>query len=114
MKIQVNTDVHIEGREALVTHVSDTVQHALQRFKDHVTRVEVHLSDQNGDKGGHQDKRCVMEARPEGRQPIAVTDDAPSMHQAVRGAADKLARAIDSQLGRAASSERSPVKPDVE
>lgn len=114
MKIQVNTDGHIEGHEALVTHVDDTVQHALQRFRDHITRVEVHLSDQNGDKGGQQDKRCVMEARPEGRPPIAVTDDAPSLHQAVRGAADKLARAIDSQLGRAASSERSPVKPDVE
>ncbi|MES2839951.1 MAG: HPF/RaiA family ribosome-associated protein [Pseudomonadota bacterium] len=114
MKIQVNTDVHIEGREALATHVSATVQHALQRFQDHVTRVEVHLSDQNGDKSGQQDKRCVMEARLEGRQPIAATEEAPSLHQAVRGAADKLARAIDSQLGRAASTERSPVKPAAE
>jgi ribosomal subunit interface protein len=113
MKIQINTDGHIEGHEALAAHVTATAQHALQRFKEHVTRVEVHLSDQNGDKSGQADKRCVMEARLEGRQPIAASDEATSLHQAVRGAADKLARAIDSQLGRAASSERSPVKPEA-
>jgi len=114
MKIQVNTDVHIEGREALSARVSTAVEHALQRFQDQVTRVEVHLSDQNGDKSGQQDKRCVMEARLEGRQPIAATDDAATLDQAVRGAADKLARLIDSQLGRVASSDRSPVKPAAE
>jgi ribosome-associated translation inhibitor RaiA len=114
MKIQVNTDVHIEGREALTTRVSAVVEHALQRFQGQVTRVEIHLSDQNGDKSGQQDKRCAMEARLEGRQPIAATDAAPTLDQAVRGAADKLARLIDSQLGRVASSDRSPVKPAAE
>jgi ribosome-associated translation inhibitor RaiA len=114
MKIQVNTDVHIEGREALATQVSATVEHALQRFQDHVTRVEVHLSDQNGDKSGQHDKRCVMEARLEGRPPIAATGEAATLDQAVRVAADKLARLIDSQLGRVASTNRSPVKPAVE
>jgi len=114
MKIQVNTDVHVEGREVLSARVSAAVEHALKRFQDHVTRVEVHLSDQNGDKSGQQDKRCVMEARLEGRQPIASTDEAATLDQAVRGAADKLARLIDSQLGRVASSDRSPVKPAAE
>lgn len=111
MKIQVNTDTHIEGREALASQVNATVEHALQRFQSQITRVEVHLSDQNGGKSGQIDKRCVMEARLEGRQPIAATDEAPTMEQAVRGAADKLSRLIDSQLGRAASTDRSPVKP---
>lgn len=114
MKIQVNTDVHVEGREALSVRVSAAVEHALQRFQDQVTRVEVHLSDQNGDKSGQQDKRCVMEARLEGRQPMAASDEAATLDQAVRGAADKLARLIDSQLGRVASSDRSPVKPAAE
>lgn len=87
------------------------MEHALRRFQDQVTRVEVHLSDQNSAKRGQRDKRCAMEARLEGRQPIAVSDDAATLAQAVRGAADKLARLIDSQLGRVASTERSPVKP---
>jgi len=114
MKIQVNTDSNIQGREALVAQVTDTVEHVLKRFHDVVTRVEVHLSDQNGKKGGQQDKRCVMEARLEGRQPVAATDEAATTDQAVRGAADKLSGLIASQLGRLASSERSPLKPEVE
>lgn len=114
MKIQVNTDAHIAGHEALVDGVTRTVSHVLHRFQDHVTRVEVHLSDQNAGKSGEPDKRCVMEARLEGRQPVAATDVAGSQDQAVRGAVEKLARLIDSQLGRAASSERSPVKPTVD
>lgn len=114
MKIQINTDAHVEGREALAAQFGATVEHALRRFQDQVTRVEVHLSDQNASKSGQRDKRCAMEARLEGRQPITVTDDAATLDQAVRGAADKLARLIDSQLGRAASSDRSPVKPPTE
>jgi len=63
--------------------------------------VEVHLSDENSDrKGGNDDMRCVMEARLEGRQPIAVTDQAATLDQAVRGDANKLARLIESTLGR--------------
>lgn len=106
MKIQINADDHIEGSEALATQVSAAVEHALQRFHNHITRVEVHLSNQNGAKGGQHDKRCAIEARLEGRQPIAVTNDADTLEQAVRGAADKLVRMIDSQLGRVASRDR--------
>jgi ribosome-associated translation inhibitor RaiA len=113
MKIQVNTDSNIQGHEALAAQISATVEHVLKHFQDHVTRVEVHLSDQNGDKSGQQDKRCVMEARLEGRAPVAATDEAATTEQAVRGAADKLSRLIDTQLGRLASSQRSAVKPDL-
>jgi len=73
MQIQVNTDNHIEGREALAAEVEATVAKALSHFSAHVTRVEVHLSDENGAKHGQHDKRCMMEARVEGRRPTAVT-----------------------------------------
>ena len=101
MQIQMNTDGNIEGHEALATQVSSVVESALNRFSDHITRVEVHLSDENsGKKGGHDDMRCVMEARLEGRQPIAVTHHAATVDQAVDGAADKLTKLIESTLGR--------------
>jgi len=100
MKIQLNTDVHIDGTEALAAQVSATVEEALERFSEHVTRVEVHLSDENGGKSGQQDQRCMLEARLEGRQPIAVTDHAATLEQAVNGAAHKLARLLDNTLGR--------------
>ncbi len=100
MQVQVNTDDHIAGREELVNHVQETVASSLKRFSEHITRVEVHLSDENGDKAGSNDKRCVMEARLEGRQPTAVTCQAKTVHQAVAGAADKLKRALDSTVGK--------------
>jgi hypothetical protein len=42
----------------------------------------------------------MMEARLEGRQPIAVTHQAATLDQAVDGASDKLNRLIESTLGR--------------
>jgi len=103
MQIQINTDANIEGREKLAAHVHGVVEHALGRFRERITRVEVHLSDENGEKSGADDKRCVMEARLEGRQPIAVTHRAATLHEAVKDAAEKLERSIDSTLERAQS-----------
>ena len=100
MQIQINTDHNIEGHEALAAQVSGVVESALSRISDHITRVEVHLSDENSHKSGQNDKRCMMEARLEGRQPIAVTHHAATLDQAVDGAADKLTRLIESTLGR--------------
>ena len=100
MHVQINTDHNIEGGEGLTAHVSETVKIALSRVSDRITRVEVHLRDENGDKGGRKDKCCVMEARMGGHQPIAVTHHAATLDDAVDGAAGKLARLLDSTIGR--------------
>lgn len=68
---------------------------------DTVTRIEVFLTDEDAGKSGANDKRCRIEARPAGRQPITVTADADKVADAFTGAADKLVRAIDHDLGRA-------------
>lgn len=99
MQIQINTDHNIEGHEALATHLSSIVKNTLNRFCSQITRVEVHVSDENGHKNGKNDKRCMMEARLENRHPVAVTCHAETLHQAVEGAADKLIRFIKSDLG---------------
>ena len=104
MQIQINTDHNIDGHEALATHVRGVVEDSLERFSEHIPRVEVHLTDDIGQtsshKSGQNDKRCVMEARLEGRQPVAVTHHAESLHQAVDGATDKLTRLVESTLER--------------
>ena len=46
-----------------------------ERFSAHITRVEVHLGDENAGKRGSDDKRCMMEARLEGHP--ASRGDAP-------------------------------------
>lgn len=100
MLIQVNTDANINGREQLVDYARSTVESALDRFRDRITRVEVHISDQNGDKSGQDDKRCIMEARVGGHQPTTATHQAATVEQAIDGAAHKLAKVIESTLGR--------------
>ena len=101
MQVQVHTDHHIDGHESLVTWASSEVKTALSRHIDQITRVEVHLSEENGHKGGKSDKRCMLEARLQGRPPMAVTHHEDNLHQAVTGAADKLNRMIESAIGRA-------------
>lgn len=100
MQIQINTDHNIEGHEALATKVPGVVESALSQMSHHITRVEVHLSDESSHKSSPDDKRCMMEARLEGHQPIAVIYHAGTVDQAVDGAADKLTRLIESTLGR--------------
>jgi hypothetical protein len=100
VQIQINTDHNIAGHEALASHVRGLVENALDRISAHITRVEVHLSDENSNKGGENEKRCVMEARLEGRQPAAVTHQATTVEKAVEGAVHKLAKLIESTLGR--------------
>jgi ribosome-associated translation inhibitor RaiA len=102
MQVQINTDHHIEGHEALAAWATGEIKSALSRHGGQITRVEVHLSDENGHKSGTNDKRCTMEARLEGRQPLAVTQHAQTQYQSITGALDKLNHLIDSTLGRAA------------
>jgi ribosome-associated translation inhibitor RaiA len=111
MKIQINTDANIHGNEALAEQVSATVENALRHVKSHITRVEVYLGDENAGKSGQHDQRCMVEARLEGRQPVAATAVEPTLAQAVQAASDKLARLLETQLGRLASVQRSPRPP---
>jgi ribosome-associated translation inhibitor RaiA len=58
------------------------------------------MGETNDYKSRNGDHRCMMEARIEGHPPIAASDHAASMHQAIHGAAEKLKRSIDNTLGR--------------
>ncbi len=100
MHLQTNTDRNVQASESLAAQVEAVVIGALGRFVDQVTRVEVHLSDENGARSGADDKRCMMEARHGGRPPSAVTHRAATVEQEMDGAAGKLARSIESSLAR--------------
>ena len=58
MQIQVNTDKNIPGKEGLARQIEGILSKNLGRFSAQLTRVEVHLSDENGAKSGRKDKRC--------------------------------------------------------
>lgn len=99
VQIQVNTDHNIHGGEGLATYVTTDLENGLSRFGGWLTRVEVHLSEDGG--GKPEDKKCVIEARPGGKQPFAVTHHAATVDDAYAGAALKLGRVLASQYTRA-------------
>ncbi|HET9066585.1 MAG TPA: HPF/RaiA family ribosome-associated protein [Gemmatimonadales bacterium] len=101
MIVQLNTDANIQGTEALKAQVDSVVRGALEPLSRHITRVEVHLSDTNSDaKDGPADIRCLLEARPAGRDPVVASHHAATVAEAVDGAAGKLKRALESVFGR--------------
>lgn len=101
MHIQVNTDKNISGHEALVQNVEGTLNQVLARFAGQITRLEVHLSDENStSKSGVIDKRCLLEARLAGREPTSVSDLALTIEQAVNGAAHKMVSLLESKLDK--------------
>src|SRR5688572_30701443 len=79
MQVLVNSDHHIVGTEELSAQVETVVRGALSHLQDRITRVEVHLNDENSHKLGENDKRCMMEARVGGLKPIAVTAQAATL-----------------------------------
>lgn len=109
MQIQVNSDNHIQSSKRLEEWVRTTIESTLDRYEEDLTRVEVHLSDENGDKPGPHDLRCQLEARPKGHQPISVTHKADSLEQAIDGAAEKLEHALEHLFGKLRGKPRAAV-----
>ncbi|HET6291265.1 MAG TPA: HPF/RaiA family ribosome-associated protein [Amycolatopsis sp.] len=99
MQIEVNTDHNVHGGEGLATYVKTDLENSLSRFSGWLTRVEVHLSDNGGTKP--EDKKCVIEARPGNKQPVAVTHHAETVDAAYAGAAHKVKSVLDSLHSRA-------------
>jgi len=100
MQVEVHTDNHIVGDDELSRRVEDEVESVLGRFGEQIIRVIVQLNDTNSHKSGDRDKRCLMEARIAGHQPIAVSHEADTLDEAIAAAAEKLERALDHTLGK--------------
>jgi ribosome-associated translation inhibitor RaiA len=102
MHIQVNTDDNVQGDDALIRYVEAEVSAGLSRFSDHITRVEVHLGDESANRSGSADIRCMLEARPAGQQPVAVTHHAATVEEACGGAIQKLKHLLETKFDRLA------------
>ena len=100
VKIQIQTDKDIENRKELTPRVEAEVAEALSHFAEHLTRVEVHLRDESAGRSTGADQRCMLQARPAGQEPVAVTHHAASMDEAVGGALDKMQSLLASKFGR--------------
>ena len=98
MQIQVNTDNFIHGDDRLTEVAENAVHSDLGHMEDRLTRVEVHLKDQNADKHGPDHIRCTIEARPRGLGPMAAHHDGPDIPAALKGATKKLRSRLSSEF----------------
>ena len=94
MLIQFSTDHHIGHHPSLHGHVDALVRKTLHPFRSHITRVDVHLTDENAHANHANDKRCVMEARLDGVQPLVVTATASNVAAVLDAASRKLRRSV--------------------
>ncbi|MGE8644646.1 HPF/RaiA family ribosome-associated protein [Acinetobacter vivianii] len=95
MNIEIRTDKNIQGSERLISYVRAELTQEFQRYSERITHFSVHISDENGDKTGDHDKRCMIEARPAGMKPVAVTHKATNIDNSIHGAIDKLKRSLE-------------------
>lgn len=95
MKVQINTDNNVEGHARLESYISAELATSLSRFNDKITRLEVHLGDENSEKSGVNDKRCLIEARPAKLQPVAVTAHADTTEKAFHAALEKIKKVLE-------------------
>jgi ribosome-associated translation inhibitor RaiA len=99
MQVLLNAGSHVDGRQQMAEHLETVVKDALGRFGGQIMRVEAHLSEQNSAVKGNPDEiHCTLEARLAGFEPVVVKDHAGTAHQAIRGAVDKLKRAVKAAL----------------
>lgn len=103
MLVQINFG-DVEHSDATVSWTEDRIRAQLGHLTDKLTRVEVHLRDDNSAaKSSPDDKRCMMEARIAGRRPLAVEHTGSNLHKVIDEAAGKLSRAVKKDSERSAT-----------
>ncbi|MDB5870347.1 MAG: putative ribosomal subunit interface protein [Polaromonas sp.] len=100
MQIQVNSNHSIDTGESFERWANTELNESFSRFKDEITRIEVHMSDESSDKISPDHTRCMLEARLVNRDPVAVNHHAASQDEAFRGASDKLKRLLEHTLDK--------------
>lgn len=100
MQIQLNTDRNISGTEKLESFVTAKVKESLKHYAGKITRIEVHLSDENADKGGTDDIQCKLEARLEGMKPVLVASKSSSKEIALDDALGKMKSSLGTIIGK--------------
>jgi ribosome-associated translation inhibitor RaiA len=100
MEILINTDNNITGTAEMIAYFKSTIAEDFDRFSEHITRIEIKISDQNGDKNSDDDKKCVFEARLKGMQPLVVTSQEATIEKAVKEASDKMKTSLETVMGR--------------
>lgn len=100
MKIQLNSDKNIQITEKFEKYFSEKINLSFKRFDDIITRIEIHLSDQNAHKTSPDDVQCKIEARIKDLQPVIVTGKSDTKEKALDEAIKKMKASLDKVTGK--------------
>jgi hypothetical protein len=100
MDVEVRTDYHVDGDQALIGYVAEEVAGGLESYARRITSVQVHLGEESGARKGPPELRCALEVRLSGHEPVAVTHRATTKDLAVRGAVSDMRLVLERMLGR--------------
>ena len=95
MNIELRTDKNIQYSDRLITYVREELNQEFLRHSEKITHFSVHLSDENGPKGGEADIKCMIEARPAGLKPVVVNHKGHNIDTAIHGAIERLKRSLE-------------------
>ncbi|WP_445116872.1 HPF/RaiA family ribosome-associated protein [Acinetobacter sp. WZC-1] len=98
MNIEIRTAKNIHNSERLITYVREELIQEFQRYSERITHFLVHISDENGDKGGDNDIRCMVEVKAAGIKPVVVTHKAKNIDLSLHGAIDRVKRSLEHVL----------------
>jgi ribosomal subunit interface protein len=85
----------IERTDAIDQRVHEAARKQLGRFAERLTRLEVHISDNNAGKSGPDDKRVLVEARPRSMDPVVADATGDDLYATIDAAAAKMRRLLD-------------------
>jgi len=100
MTIQLNADNNLKINKDYAKKLNAIIDDSFKRYSEYLTRIEVHFSDENSHKTSSNDKKCVLEAKLKGREPIAVSDFGDTYDLAFDSAIDKMKASLDTILGK--------------
>jgi hypothetical protein len=99
MKILLNTDPHIDGREAMHEHLESVVTEVLGQFGNRISCVQAYLTNANGaNRVRPLDIHCALEAQLVGHAPVVARHHAGTTSKAIHGALRKLGCVVASEF----------------
>ena len=99
MQFQFNSDNQVDCSAEQAERIEELVRGRLDNVADKLTRVEVHVGEAGGSRGGGG-VRCLVELRPQGMQPISASDEAADAQSAATQATDKVLTVFQRQVGK--------------
>ncbi len=107
MQVIINSDNQVDLNSDSIQHWQGEITNSLHRYGDWITRVEVHLTDENSNsKGGVSDIRCLLEARPAEKQPVSVEVRGPSAEHALADGIQTLNRRLGAMIDKIRTQQR--------